>query len=77
MGLRQLVPYYVATFSLESARGIAASCVEAIMWVLDRPRAQDGPLFELAEFGSPLLHRLVDPHVDYVPGGMLAPRRDV
>ena len=33
---RQLVPSYVATFSIESSLGVMSTCVEAIMWVLDR-----------------------------------------
>ena len=74
-GLRQLVPYYVATFSLELATGVIASCVEAIMWVLDRPQPSNEPIVELGRAGSPLLHHLVDGRVTYAPGGVLGSRR--
>ena len=72
-GLRQRVPYYVATFSLESANGVIATCVEAIMWVLDRPRATEGPIFDLSQSGSALLHELVDPRLAFAPDGLLKP----
>lgn len=74
-GLRQLVPYYVATFSLEPATGVIATCVEAIMWVLDRPQPSNEPIVELGRAGSPLLHHLVDGRVTYAPGGVLGSRR--
>ena len=69
-GLNQLVPSYVATFSIESLLGVMSTCVEAIMWVLDRPRATSGPLFELSQNASLLLHELVDPHLTYTPGSL-------
>jgi hypothetical protein len=73
-GLRQMVPYYVATFSLESAAGVVATCVEAIMWVLDRPRATQGPIFDLSQSGSAMLHELVDARFTFAPGSCLKPR---
>lgn len=73
-GLRQMVPYYFATFSLESAAGVVATCVEGIMWVLDRPRATEGPIFDLSQSGSALLHDLVDPRLTFAPGGALKSR---
>jgi hypothetical protein len=73
-GLRQMVPYYVATFSMESAAGVVATCVEAMMWVLDRPRATEGPVFDLSQSGSALLHELVDPRLTFASDGVLKPR---
>jgi hypothetical protein len=74
-GLNQLVPYYVATFSLESANGIISTCVEAIMWVADRHRATEGPVVELATPASQLLHELVDSRITFTPGSGLAPKQ--
>ena len=73
-GSRQLVPCYVATFSRESAAGFLTACVEAIMWVVDRPRATEGPICDLAQSASRILRELTDAHLTFVPGGLLKPR---
>jgi hypothetical protein len=41
-----------------------------MMWVLDRPRATHGPVFELAQSGSVLLHELVDTRLTFTPDGV-------
>ena len=72
--LQQMVPSYLATFTWETSAGVIATCVEAILWVLDRPRANEGPIFELSESASALVHELVDPRLTFRADGLLTPK---
>lgn len=72
--LRQMVPSYLATFTWETSAGVIATCVEAILWVLDRPRPSKGTIFELSESASALVHELADPRLTFQAGGLLKPK---
>jgi hypothetical protein len=72
--LHQAVPSYVATFSVETCRSVTALCAEAILWVLDHPRAQQGSVFELGQTFGAMFHNLVDAPLTYPPNGPLQPR---